>query len=66
LSNSNIVLNFLYWPNGASEDAGGGSRMRATYDSHYHQLVVSRPADNRVTLLKMSYDHQAYLPLIRR
>ena len=45
---------------------GGGSRMRVAYDSHYNQLVVSRPADNRVTLLRTSSPNQVYLPLLRR
>ena len=45
---------------------GGGSRMRVAYDSHYNQLVVGRPADNRVTLLRANLTNQVYLPLLRR
>ncbi len=43
--------------------AGGGWNLNFDYDYTHHQLVVGRPADNIVTLLR-SISYQVYLPLV--
>ena len=46
--------------------AGGQVSSSFAFDSLNHQLVVGRPADNRVTLLRTNVVHRVYLPLLRR
>jgi hypothetical protein len=43
--------------------AGGGAVMTFAFDSFHDQLLVGRPADNRVTLFKTRYS-AVYLPLL--
>ena len=45
--------------------AGGQVSSSFAFDSLNHQLVVGRPADNRVTLLRTNFVNQVYLPLLR-
>jgi len=46
--------------------AGGQVSSSFAFDSINHQLVVGRPAENRVTLLRTNIVNQVYLPLLRR
>ncbi len=45
--------------------AGGGMSMNFSYDAFNWQLVVGRPAENIVTLFRLSHSH-VFLPVVRK
>jgi hypothetical protein len=52
----------------SGEVAGGGNQMEYSYDSLHKRLLVSRPAENRVTVLSLSgYNpYEVFVPLVNR